>query len=92
MRREEMGRAIQAYAQTNPGAVIIFIEDNPDGSVSVQAVPNVAGLIDVQKSGANLTSGQAYALSALVHIAKKAREERNKSASRIYLPPGVDVS
>lgn len=90
MRREEMVRAIEAYARTNPGAVVIFIEDNPDGSVSVVAAPNVAGLIDLKRSGAGLTSGQGYALSALLHIAKAAREERKKSQSRIYLPPGIE--
>lgn len=89
MNQEEFIRAVELYTKSNPGVVVIHIRDNIDGSVSINAVPNVAGLIDVKRSGAGLTSGQAYALSGLLHIAKEAREQRNKSASRLILPPGL---
>lgn len=90
MTREDLVRAIEQYARTNPGAVVILIEDNPDGSVAIHAAPNVAGLIDTKQHGAGLTSGQAYALSALLHIAKQARAERTKHLGRIILPPGMN--
>lgn len=88
MRQEEFIRAVEQYQRANPGATIIHIFDNPDGSVSVHAVPNVAGIIDLAKKGANLTSGQAYALGALKHIHQSSKSERAK-ATKLWLPPGV---
>lgn len=91
MTREDLIRAIEQYARTNPGAVVILVEDNPDGSVAIHAAPNVAGLIDIKKQGANLTSGQAYALSALLHIARTAKAERLKQKpTKLWLPPGMN--
>lgn len=88
MRQEEFIRAVEQYTRANPTAVVIHILDNPDGSVAVHAVPNVAGMIDLAKRGAGLTSGQAYALGALKHIHQSAKSEKAKS-TKLWLPPGI---
>lgn len=71
--------------------VVIEITDNPDGTVTAKATPNLAAIMDAGKRGAGLTSAQAYAVSALLHIRDESRAQLNQSAPpRLILPPGLE--
>jgi len=65
--------------------VIITIIDNPDGSVACKAEPNVANLINLHRSDAGLTAGQAYALRALNAI-REAAKMQNVRQNIIVVP------
>lgn len=55
--------------------VIITLEDNLDKGVAVKAEPNFETMMKKVNSGNNLSSAEGYAISALVHIRNKAKEQ-----------------
>lgn len=69
--------------------VIITITDQLDGSVSVEARPNVAELINLTQHDAGLSAGQAYALLALRTIQEASRNQQRidaRAKSGLILP------
>lgn len=58
--------------------VTITIEDKPGGGVAVTAEPNFATMMKMETSGHKLTSAHGYAMSALLHIRSKSKEQSSK--------------
>lgn len=55
--------------------VTVTIEDLDSGGVSVKADPDFATMMKMQASGSDLTSAHGYAMSALLHIRNKSKEQ-----------------
>lgn len=69
--------------------VVITITDREDGTVSVEARPNVASLINLTQHDAGLSAGQAYALLALRTIQEASRTMQRpevRAKSGLILP------
>lgn len=63
--------------------IVLTFEDKPGDKVSVDAKPKFSELVQIEISGAGLTSAQAYALFAL----NKIREESKKrDKMKLILP------
>lgn len=72
--------------------ITIVLQDQPDGSVSCKASPNVQQMIAKTKEGPMAESmAVAYALGALTYIATQSRKLKEKAKGRplILLPPGT---
>lgn len=63
--------------------ILIEIEDNADGSVSVKATPNMETFFKMVNSGHDMTAAHGYAFAALNKIRQVSKaSEPNK----IYIP------
>lgn len=72
--------------------ITIVIEDREDGTVHVDAQPNLMTMVSMTIRGPEATSmAVAYAMKALRQIAldSKAMKEKDRK-SQLILPPGFD--
>lgn len=63
--------------------ITIVVEDTPTGRVQVVCTPSFQIMMQMQVSGAGLTSAHGYALTALNSIMK---ESKSKCPTKILIP------